>query len=257
MASAAEIGPDDLVVEVGAGLGFLTRELASRAARVLAVEVDNALVSVLQRELRGWGELAEAITLCPMDALAKGRWNPELLSLIERDLGEGRWLLVANLPYSVGGPLLAGMVTLSQVPAGGAVMLQEEVALRLVAEPGSADYGALSVQLQSCYELSLLRRVGRDVFWPRPAVGSAVVGFALRSDSPMLARAPAERAAFSRFVRAVFGQRRKKLHNSIAGALRVGGRQPVELPAGAGDQRPGVLKWSSLVEIWDAADPLP
>lgn len=245
------------MVEVGAGLGFLTRELASRAARVLAVEVDARLAAILEREIAGWGEAADVVRLCPMDALAKGRWNPELIELLERERGQRRWLLVANLPYSVAGPLLAGMTTLAAPPDAGAVMLQEEVALRLTAEPGTSDYGALTVQLQACYDVKLVRRVGREVFWPRPAVGSAVVSFGVRADSPVLARSPEERAAFARFVRGVFGQRRKQLQNSIKAALKAAGRGPADLPVGLADQRPAVLTWDTLVEIWDTAPRLP
>ena len=99
-------------------------------------------------------------------------------------------------------------------------------------------------------QLRLARRVGREVFWPRPAVGSAVVTFAKRSESELLPRSPEERKGFSRFVRGLFGQRRKKLQNALPAALRAAGYGAPELPAELGDRRPGALPGDQIVKIW-------
>jgi 16S rRNA (adenine1518-N6/adenine1519-N6)-dimethyltransferase len=259
IAAAADLGPGDVVLEVGAGLGFLTRVLADAASSVVAVEVDRRLFGLLEQERSGWGSGAAAVRLVSMDALASGRWNPDLISILDEERAQsetGAWRLVANLPYSITGPLLGGLVQLENPPAGGAVLVQEEVARRLVAEPGTAEYGALTVQLQAGYELRLARRVGREVFWPRPAVGSAVVAFARRETSAWITGPAGPRRGFARFVRGLFGQRRKKLSNALPGALRAAALDPgalPPLPAELAARRPASLPWAQILEIWTLA----
>lgn len=258
MVEAAALQPGDLVVEVGAGLGFLTRELARAASRVVAVEVDRRLFGLLEQERTRWGDGAASVELVRMDALEGGHWNPRLVSILDQERAQsaGRWKLVANLPYSVTGPLLGGMVQLAAPPDGGAVMVQEEVGRRLTASPGTSDYGALSVQLQAGYELRLAKRVGREVFWPRPGVGSAVVTFRRREGSEWLASSAEHRQRFARFVRGLFGQRRKKLGNALRGALRAAdldGVGPPELSAAMAAERPDRLPWDQILQIWTRA----
>lgn len=257
IAETAGVGPADTVLEVGVGLGFLTRELARRAAAVVAVEIDSRLADIFTAELAGWGEERERVHLVRTDALEAGGWHPRVVCELEAHRGD-RLLLVANLPYSAAGPLLAAMPAQRRPPDGGAVMIQDDMARRIAAEPGTPEYGGLSVVVQASYEVRVVRRVGPDVFWPRPGVESAVLSLRRRADGALQARAPGERAEFGRFVRALFGQRRKKLGNVLDRACaEVGRERPPELPAEVADQRPGALSWDKIAEIWAQAPSLP
>jgi len=246
MASQLAPTPSDLVIEIGAGLGFLTRALAATGARVLAVEIDRRLHAILEGE-----RLADNVRLERGDALDHGRWSPWLLDAIEEERPPrgGRVLLVANLPYCISGPLLAELPALENPPAGVAVMVQFELAERLAARSGSAEYGAPSAILQAGYDLSLLRRVGSEVFRPRPAVGSAILGMQRRADAKIWQWPAGERGDFGSFVRAIFRSRRKKLRNALGNALSEEG--PAAEMAGAWlEQRPGALSPAELLEIW-------
>lgn len=260
IAEAGAIQARDLVVEVGAGLGFLTHELALRAARVVAVEIDERLAAILTREIAGWGDAGARVRLCIMDALAGSVWNPDLRDIVreERARAGGDVRLVANLPYSVAGPLLANLSLWDEPPAGGAVLIQDDVAERITAAPGNRAYGGLSVLVQAGYEVAIPRRVGRAVFWPRPAVDSAILTLRRRASSSWLALGRPEREEFARFVRVVFGQRRKQIGNVLDAALAAVGRGPAtDLPAAISSLRPGTFGWERLLGMWAAAPRLP
>lgn len=197
------------VVELGAGLGALTLPLLERASHVIAVERDRDLVPVLRTELA--------------DSISQGR-----LSLLEADaksidleaLFAGRprpHVLAGNLPYQITGPLLMmamkGAASLDQV----VFLVQLEVAQRLVALPGSADYGALSVFAQAAFVVTRELVIRRGAFYPQPGVDSAVVRLTPRTD-PV-----AETEAFTALVHAAFRQRRKQLSNAWHGVLGLHG----------------------------------
>jgi 16S rRNA (adenine1518-N6/adenine1519-N6)-dimethyltransferase len=200
---------EDVVCEIGAGPGVLTRALAGRAGRLVALEIDPALQAALVRAARHWPEarpveirLADARSF-PYETLGELRPSPA-----------GRVLVVGNLPYSVSKPILERLLTAHATLDVAVLMLQREVADRLAAAPGGRDYGALSVFWQCWADIVRLLRVPPGAFRPPPAVESAVIRATFRSAS----RVPLEdEARFTRLVRAAFGQRRKTLANALRG----------------------------------------
>lgn len=197
----------DLVVEIGPGEGALTGELAGRAGRVIAIEIDRELVATLRGRFPGV-EVLEA------DART---WDYGLLA---RPPG-GRVLVVGNLPYSTGKPILMALVTARRAIDEMALMLQREVADRLAAPPGSKVYGSLSVLTQLSCDVRVAFRVLPGAFRPPPKVESAVVHLTVLSGP----RVPlADERRFVLVVRGAFAQRRKMLANALAGSLGV----PVE-----------------------------
>jgi len=199
--ATAEIGGEDSVLEIGPGAGALTHALAEAARRVVAIEIDATLVAMLQETL---GERVEVIRA---DVLQVD-W-PSLLG----SEGAGKWKVVANLPYAITGPALLKLLDAHDWIERLTIMVQSEVAERLVAAPGSRARGILSVLLQAMGEVSLRLRVPRTCFWPTPRVDSAVVSLTLQRP-PLLP--PALAGAFRRVVRGAFGTRRKMLVNSLA-----------------------------------------
>ena len=253
MADAVAVREGDLVLEVGAGLGFLTRELARRSARVLAVEVDARLHGILGAELPGFPLDGRGVHLRLGSAIAGSGWSPWLLEVLEaeRAAAGGRFLVVSNLPYSISGPVLAGLAVLPEQPVKVAVMVQEDMAARVVAAPGSRAYGGLAAVVRASFDARLLRRVGREVFRPRPSVESAVLSLELRADGPLQGVGSAARADFAAFVRQLFAARRKKLSNALPRAAPGDSTcSALELPDGLADQRPGAVPPDRLVEIW-------
>jgi len=236
--------PPDLVLEVGAGLGFLTRELAERC-QVLAVEVDGRLFELLGREVAG----NRNVRLLHGDVLSGSRLSPAVTAALEELRGRcpGRLLVAANLPYVISGPLLAAVVTMPSPPSAMALLVQLEFAQRLGAAPGTKQYGSLSALAQSGYEVRLLRRVTADAFWPRPRVDSAMVRLSELPEKTSILSLPArERLELAQFLRQVFSARRKKLRN--ARILQHRG-----LAAAAGgllEQRPDAVPPPELLHLW-------
>ena len=207
VARLAGVGPGDRVVEVGAGLGSLTLALAETGAAVTAVERDRAIVAVL-REVLAEKAPGAAVRVVEADAMGLD-WN----ALLQPPTG---WVLVANLPYNIATPLVATLLDNVPQVERMLVMVQREVAERLVARPGSPAYGAVSVKVAYWAEAELLGPVPASVFVPRPRVASALVRLK-RRPAPAVAPevVPAEQL-FS-LVRAGFAQRRKMLRRALAG----------------------------------------
>ena len=199
----AGVLPDDSVIEVGTGLGILTRALAQRARAVLTIEVDAGLVRALRAEalLPANAELRHA------DALAVD-W-PALV----RERAATR--VVANLPYAISAPLLRSFLDLRDLLRDWSVMIQRDVADRLLAGPGSRAYSSLSVLHRLCVVLRRERDLAPGLFFPVPNVRSSFVRATPRADAPLAA---AELAQVETVVRAAFGQRRKTLANALRGA---------------------------------------
>jgi len=195
----AQLTRDDSVVEIGPGAGAVTRALALSARRVLAVEIDRTLVEILRETV---GEAVEVIN----DDVLAVHWD-ELLT------GEGRWKVVANLPYAITGPAILQLLAARKWVDRLVIMVQEEVADRLVAPPGGRQRGLLSVLVQAACETKLVWRVARTCFWPPPQVDSALLTLDVRRD-PLVPEGL--EPAFSRVVHAGFGARRKTLHNALA-----------------------------------------
>lgn len=221
LVDAADPQAGDLVLEVGPGLGFLTRELSGRA-RTLAVEVDGRLHKIMSGELSDFACGGASIRLLHCDALKSSRIHPQVLEALteERATHTGRFLVIANLPYAISGPLLAELASLPSPPDELAVLIQLELAQRIAAQPGTKAYGALSVQLQLAYEPSILRKVGAQVFRPRPQVDSAMLHLAPRAEG-YAGLGPMDRQGLGVFLRQIFAGRRKKLRNAKVLAGRV------------------------------------
>lgn len=251
IASAAGAGADDVALEIGVGLGFLTRELAAVAGAVVGVEIDKRLFEVASRELAGF----PAVTLVRADALGGpgGAIAPEVVETVRARLRPGgRLLVVANLPYSVSGPLLAELCCLEPLPARILVLVQKELGQRLAAAHDTEDYGSLSALCQSLYRVRLLRDVPPQVFRPRPKVVSALVELVQREDLGALRTDAAARRSLARFLRALFQQRRKVLRTTLPRACEAAG---LPVPAGIVDLglRAEALSPDALVGLWGAA----
>lgn len=197
------VGPDDVVVEVGPGLGSLTLALLEVAGRVVAIEVDDKLAGLLPETIAEYAPgQADRFEVVLADALR-----------IEEVPGPPPTALVANLPYNVSVPVLLHLLTLLPSLERGLVMVQAEVADRLAAKPGSKVYGVPSVKAAWFADVRRAGAIGRNVFWPAPNVDSGLVAW-VRRDPPATT---ATRQQVFAVVDAAFAQRRKALR----GALRV------------------------------------
>jgi 16S rRNA (adenine1518-N6/adenine1519-N6)-dimethyltransferase len=200
---AAEVGADDVVVEVGPGLGSLTLALLPVVARVVAVEIDPVLAGALAPTVAlRLPSLTERLEVMTADALRLGAVP-----------GPPPTALVANLPYNVSVPVLLHLLEVVPSVRTGLVMVQAEVADRLTASPGSRVYGAPSVKAAWWASLRRAGSVSRTVFWPVPNVDSGLVSF-VRRDPPVTA---APRSAVFAVIDAAFAQRRKTLRAALAG----------------------------------------
>lgn len=197
IADAAGIGAGETVIEVGPGRGALTTELAARAGRVIAIEIDRALAALLRERWAGDAR----VTIVEGDVL-------------DQDLGAlagGPYVLVGNVPYYITTPILFHALRPPR-PRCAVFLVQREVAERMAAAPGSKTYGALSVALQSVAGVELLFTVPASAFKPPPKVESALVRVTPRAD-PVVPPALEER--YRRMVRGAFAQRRKQMRRVV------------------------------------------
>jgi 16S rRNA (adenine1518-N6/adenine1519-N6)-dimethyltransferase len=209
MAEVADLSADDVALEVGAGLGYLTRVLAERAGRVVAVEVDERLVPLLRKEM----------AVYPNVALVTG----DMLELEPGQLVESApYKVVANVPYHITSALLRHLLECAHPPALLVLTVQREVAERMSASPGEMSLLAVGVQFYGNVEKVAHLKPG--TFYPRPGVESAIVRVKPHA-APLLS--PAEREGFFRVARAGFSQRRKQLKNSLSSGLGLPGEQIV------------------------------
>jgi 16S rRNA (adenine1518-N6/adenine1519-N6)-dimethyltransferase len=200
----AEVSADDAVLEIGTGLGILTRALAKQARAVTTIEIDAGLVRALAAE----SALPESVRVIHADALAVDL-AAEIASLAA--LG-ARVRIVANLPYSVATPLMRRCLDLAPRLAGWAVMIQREVAQRIGAQPGSRDYGSFSVLHQLVARVRVGLALHPQCFYPAPRVASS---FVLLTPHAAFTLRPGELERVERLVRAAFAHRRKTLVNSL------------------------------------------
>jgi len=216
------VGPDDVVVEVGPGLGSLTLALLDVARRVVAIEVDDLLAGRLAATIKEYaGDRADRCEVVHADALR-----------VEALPGPAPTALVANLPYNVSVPVLLHLLEVLPSLERGLVMVQSEVADRLAAGPGSRTYGIPSVKAAWYADVRRSGAVGRNVFWPAPNVDSGLVAWTRRDPPPTTAT---RRQVFA-VVDAAFAQRRKTLRGALSGiagspqaaeaALRAAGVDP-------------------------------
>ena len=202
IAIAAEID-DSGVIEIGPGFGVLTNELAKRAKKVLALEIDERLIPILADTL---GEY-DNVKVINQDVL-----KTDVKKLIEEEFGGEKVSVAANLPYYITTPIITGLIE-GQLPLKNlVVMVQKEVADRITAEPGSKNYGAISVLCQYYTKTELVTVVGANEFVPPPKVDSAVVKMAFRDEPAVSVK---DEKLFFRTVKAAFSQRRKTLLNCL------------------------------------------
>ena len=203
---SAEITEDDFVVEIGPGIGTLTQYLAASAREVAAIEIDDALIPILEDTLSTY----DNVTVIHEDVL-----KVDLCKLAKEKNGGKPIKVVANLPYYITTPIIMGLFE-NHVPVESiTIMVQKEVADRMKTGPGSKDYGALSLAVQYYAKPELVANVPPNCFMPRPRVGSAVIRLTRHTEAPV--EAEDEKLMFQ-MIRASFNQRRKTLVNGLGNA---------------------------------------
>lgn len=202
---AAQIGVEDCVLEIGPGIGTMTQYLAENAGKVIAVEIDKALMPILEDTLAAYGN----ITVLQGDIL-----KMDIGELAEKYNGGKPLKVVANLPYYITTPIIMGLFEKNVPVESITVMVQKEVAERMQAKPGTKDYGALSLAVQYYAEPKIIANVPPNCFMPRPNVGSAVVK--LECYEKPFVEVTDEKFMFT-LIRAAFNQRRKMLVNALTG----------------------------------------
>ena len=200
---AAEITPEDYVLEIGPGIGTLTQYLCESAKHVFAVEIDDNLIPILQDTLSPY----DNVTVIHNDVL-----KLDINKLVEEKCEGKRIKVVANLPYYITTPIIMGLFE-SHVPIDSiTIMVQKEVADRMQVGPGTKDYGALSLAVQYYAKPEIIANVPPNCFMPRPNVGSAVIRLTRHETVPV--QVEDEKLMF-RLIRASFNQRRKTLANGL------------------------------------------
>jgi len=208
---AAHIKRDDVVLEVGCGTGSFTEGLAAAAGEVIAVECDNKLAAIAADQLKS----ARNVTIISADVLEnKNTISREVAAVVEKTRARlgGRCRLVANLPYNVAAPVMMNLTTGQLVVDSMCVTVQKEVGDRMVAAPGSGNYGVLSVFMAATGEPQVMRRLKPSVFWPRPEVESVMVRF--RRQSQKVERIH-DVGLFKEVVNLFMGHRRKMLQACV------------------------------------------
>jgi 16S rRNA (adenine1518-N6/adenine1519-N6)-dimethyltransferase len=201
--AAADVGPDDFVLEIGPGIGTMTQYLAENAREVAAVEIDTHLIPILEETLKDY----DNVTIINEDILKVD------IAALAQEKNNGRPIkVVANLPYYITTPIIMGLFE-SNVPIDNiTVMVQKEVADRMKVGPGTKDYGALSLAVQYYAEPYLVANVPPNCFMPRPKVGSAVIRLTRHKEKPVQTK---DEKFMFRIIRASFNQRRKTLQNGL------------------------------------------
>lgn len=201
--AAAEITEDDFILEIGPGIGTMTQYLAQAAGKVAAVEIDKALIPILQDTLSGY----DNVTVINEDVL-----KLDIAKLVNEENGGKPVKVVANLPYYITTPIIMGLFE-KHVPIESiTVMVQKEVADRMQVGPGTKDYGALSLAVQFYAKPYIVANVPPNCFMPRPKVGSAVIRLTCHDEPPV--QVDDEKLMF-KIIRASFNQRRKTLANGL------------------------------------------
>ncbi len=240
IAEHAQIGPDDLVLEIGPGIGTLTQALAETGARVKSVEIDRSLLPVLAKTLEGY----DNVEIVPGDVL-----KIDLAEVTEYQ----PFTVAANLPYYITTPIIFALLEQDLPLKRLVVMVQKEVAERMIASPGGKDYGPLSLALQYYSQPKLAIPVPAHDFMPAPRVDSMVVVCEKREQPPVSASSK----AFFQVVRAAFSQRRKMLSNCLK-SLGLSADQVKELmvKAGIDPKRRGeslsMEEFGQLASAWEA-----
>jgi 16S rRNA (adenine1518-N6/adenine1519-N6)-dimethyltransferase len=217
IADSADLGPRDVVLEIGTGTGSLTTLMAPRASHVVTVEIDGNLFELASEQLLRF----DNVTQLRVDALHnKSTFAPEVMDAVGealRSTPDSRLKLVANLPYNVATPILSNLLLCEHTPHMMVATIQKELADRIVAKPWSKDYGALSVWMQSQATTEIVRIMPPKVFWPAPKVESAIVRIIV---DPERRAAIPDLKYFQQIVRALFLHRRKFLRANVVAAMK-------------------------------------
>lgn len=199
--SCSTLDPSVPLVEIGPGLGVLTRALAPTVQKMWAIELDDKKIVILNKELKG----------LPIEIVHQDALELELNEL----WGDKKGYLIGNLPYYITSPLIMHFLEQSDRLSGMTIMVQKEVADRIAAPPGSKTYGILSIAVQISAQVTKVMDVSPSAFWPAPKVTSSVIRLDLRPYPGF----NVNKKDFFRVIKAAFGQRRKTLGNSLTGGL--------------------------------------
>lgn len=207
LAELAGLSKEDTVIEVGVGLGALTGPLAARADQVIGLEMDSGIIRLHEKKQ----DLPSNVRLLHQDVL-----TADFRALAEE---YGKLKIVANLPYSISSPFLFKLIEHSALIDFAVIMLQKELAARLLAQPGNKEYGAPTVLLAACATIKLLLELGPEEFHPQPKVDSLLVRLSFNPVPERVRRlGDFDRQLLKRIVSAAFGQRRKTMFNGLAAA---------------------------------------
>ncbi len=207
---AAEVDAESCVLEIGPGMGVLTRELAKRAGKVVAVEIDTAILPILEKNVAEFSN----VTIVNQDIL-----KVNLSSLLQEAFGAKKVKVIANLPYYITTPIIMKLLEEAPGLSSIVVMIQREVADRLAADAGSKDFGAITLSVQYRATVTKIRDVAPECFEPVPKVWSSVIALTLRDEPPVCVM---DEKVFFRLIKAAFAQRRKTFINSVSGAGELG-----------------------------------
>lgn len=205
----SNIGADDGIIEIGPGIGTLTQKLCESAGKVIAIELDNNLLPILEETLEGYNN----VEVIHGDIL-----KVDLNQLIKEKLEGRKVKVVANLPYYITTPIIMKLLEENLNIDKIVVMVQKEVALRMKAVPGGKDYGALSVAVQYYSEPKIIVDVPKNVFMPKPNVDSAVIMLDVYKESHIKVK---DKKLFFNIVKAAFGKRRKTLLNALSSGIEL------------------------------------
>ena len=225
----ARVKEGDKVIEVGPGIGTLTREMAKRAEKVVAVEIDKNLIPILKETLADFDNT---------EVVNEDILKVDINKLVDEKLSGGPVKLIANLPYYITTPIVMKFLEEDIPVTDIVVMVQKEVADRMNAVPSTKDYGALSVAVQYYCDTEIVAKAPRPMFIPQPKVDSTVIGLHIREEKKYKAD---NEQLFFKTVKAAFGQRRKTLLNSLSsmGVLDKAKIKEVLAEAGTDEKRRG------------------
>ena len=206
---AASIGKDDLVLEIGPGIGTVTQYLCEAARQVIAVEIDRKLIKILRDTLSAYDNV---------EVINEDILKVDIAALVEEKNGGKPIKVVSNLPYYITTPIIMTLLEKRVPVTDMTLMMQEEVARRMQAVPGSKDYGALSLAVQYYSVPYIAAFVPQNCFMPRPNVGSAVVNLKCHEKPPVEVK---DEELMFKLIKASFAQRRKTLQNGLTNSVEL------------------------------------
>lgn len=247
LAASAEIGPKDVVLEVGPGTGGLTDLLSRRAARVLAVEIDRGACGLLRQRFPADSN----VELIEGDVLeGKHELNPSVVRQLNAlaDVAGGSVMLVANLPYQITSPLLLNLLLQHPRVTRMCFTVQAEVGDRITAAPGGKTFGPLAILVQLLSRVEVLASLPPHVFWPRPAVDSVMLRLDRKQDG---IPGPVALRSFASLVRRAFDHRRKTLRSALGYVIDDGARQRVcdKIDASRRPESFSIEEWLAIFHV--------